>query len=88
MEDQTQTTEETQTTETPTPPSLALSDLVTLLNIVRVTADRGDINAEEMSVAGAVYEKLFVFLQASGAINTQSAAPTQEAPAADETPAE
>ena len=78
MEDQIQTTEEIQTTETPTPPSLALSDLITLLNIVRVTAERGAIKAEEMSVAGAVYEKLFAFLRASGAINTQSTAPTQE----------
>ena len=49
------------------PPSLALSDLVLLFNLVKITADRGAIKADEMTVVGAVYEKLGKFLQASGA---------------------
>lgn len=62
---------EQQTSETP---SLNLSDLVLLLNLVKVTADRGAIKAEEMSAVGAVYEKLYKFLQASNAL----AQPAQE----------
>jgi hypothetical protein len=61
MEDQEQTT-------APEAPNLALSDLVLLLNLVRATAERGAIKAEEMTAVGAVYEKLFKFLQASGAL--------------------
>lgn len=53
----------------PEPPSLSLSDLVLLLNLVRVTAERGAIKAEEMSAVGSVYEKLTKFLQSSGALN-------------------
>lgn len=55
-----------QTTEAP---SLSLNDLVLLLNVVRVTAERGAIKADEMSAVGAVYEKLQKFLQASNAIS-------------------
>jgi hypothetical protein len=72
--------------QTPTPeapPSLSLSDLVLLLNVVKVTADRGAIRAEEMSAVGAVYEKLVKFLQSSGALG-QQAAPAEDT----ETPAE
>jgi hypothetical protein len=71
--------QETQT-ETPEAPSLALTDLVLLLNLVRVAADRGAIKAEEMSAVGTVYEKLVKFLTASGVLKSA------EAPA--ETPAE
>ena len=57
-------------------PSLALSDLVLLLNLIRVTSERGAIKADELSAVGAVYDKLFKFLEASGAINKQ--APTEQ----------
>lgn len=70
-----------QETQTPEAPSLALTDLVLLLNLVRVAADRGAIKAEEMSAVGTVYEKLVKFLTASGALKS-----AEEAPA--ETPAE
>ena len=68
-----------QETQTPEAPSLALADLVLLLNLVRVTAERGAIKAEEMTAVGAVYEKLGKFLQAAGAVNSAT-------PAAEETP--
>ena len=67
---------EQQPTQTPDAPSLSLSDLVLLLNLVRVTAERGAIKAEEMSAVGTVHDKLLKFLQASGAISTQQ--PPQE----------
>jgi hypothetical protein len=51
-----------------------------MLNLIRVTAERGAIKAEEMAAVGAVHDKLLNFLQASGAISTQ-AAPAEEPPA-------
>ncbi len=52
-------------------PSISISDLVLLLNLVRVTTERGAIKAEEMSAVGLVYDKLVKFLQASGALSTK-----------------
>jgi hypothetical protein len=57
-------------TEQPQPPSLALSDLVLLLNLIRASAERGAIRPEEMSEVGAVYQKLIQFLEASGALKS------------------
>ena len=80
-----QITETQNLEEAPAAPSLALSDLVLLLNLVRVTAERGAIKADEMNAVGAVYEKLFKFLQASGAL---AQAQSEDTPADEETPAE
>lgn len=63
-----------QNPQTPDTPSLALADLVLLLNLIRVTSERGAIKAEELSAVGAVYDKLLKFLEASGAINKQTPA--------------
>jgi hypothetical protein len=52
----------------PETPSLALADLVLLLNLIRASAERGAIRAEEMSEVGGVYQKLVKFLEASGAL--------------------
>lgn len=70
MEEQLQTTEA---------PSISLQDLIILLNLVKVVAERGAIKAEEMSTVGAVYEKLLAFLKSSGALKTPD--PTTEPPA-------
>jgi hypothetical protein len=59
-------------TTPPDQPSISLQDLVLLLNLVRISADRGAIKAEEMSSVGTVYQKLFAFLKASGAISEES----------------
>ena len=77
MDQNPQTPETHETHETP---SLALADLVLLLNLIRVTSERGAIKADELSAVGAVYDKLLKFLEASGAINKQ--APAE--PAADQ----
>jgi len=55
--------------QNPEQPNLALSDLVLLLNLVRVSSERGAIKAEELSAVGTVYDRLHKFLEASGAIN-------------------
>jgi hypothetical protein len=63
-----------QSPQSPEAPSLALADLVLLLNLIRVTSERGAIKAEELSAVGTVYDKLLKFLEASGAINKQAPA--------------
>jgi len=60
--------------QSPESPSLALTDLVLLLNLIRMTSERGAIKAEELSAVGIVYDKLLKFLEASGAINKQTPA--------------
>jgi len=59
----------------PEQPSISLQDLVLLLNLIRAAADRGAIKADEMSAVGNVYEKLFNFLKASGAIKSEEKSP-------------
>ena len=56
----------------PEQPNLALSDLVLLLNLIRVTSERGAIKADELSAVGTVYDRLYKFLEASGAINKEA----------------
>jgi len=69
MEENPQTTEQ---------PNLALSDLILLLNLIRVATERGAIKADELSAVGSVHDRLYKFLEASGAIN-KSVAPEQPA---------
>jgi hypothetical protein len=57
-------------------PNLALTDLVLLLNLIRATSERGAIKADELSAVGSVYDRLYKFLEASGAIN--KSAPTEQ----------
>jgi hypothetical protein len=61
-----------QPSQSPEAPSLALTDLVLLLNLIRVASERGAIKADELSAVGDVYNKLLKFLEASGAINKQA----------------
>ena len=61
----------------PENPSLSLSDLVLVLNLIRAASERGAIRAEEMAETGAVYLRLVKFLETSGALN----APAVETPA-------
>lgn len=51
-------------------PSMGIQDLVALLNLIDIASRRGAYHANEMSAVGAVYDKVFGFLKATGAINT------------------
>lgn len=64
-------------------PSLQISDLIVLCNLVQAVATRGAIRADEMQVVGGVYEKLVKFLTAAGAL-TPAAPETTAEPAAEE----
>ncbi len=62
----------------PAQPSFQLADLVLVLKIIQVTAQRGAIRAEEMAEVGSLYEKLVKFLTAAGAIQSPTPAPSTE----------
>jgi hypothetical protein len=74
---------ETEVQQEPAPqPQLNLADLTLVLNIIQASTQRGAIRAEELSTVGGLYDRLFKFLEASGAIQ-QATAPEAPAPSDD-----
>jgi len=68
------TTEQTtdQTTEQPAATSgLTIQDLLLVLQVVQVAASRGAFKADELSNVGGLYDRLFKFLDSTGAIQTK-----------------
>jgi len=63
----------------PSETNLTIQDLTTCMQIIAVCGQRGAIKAEEMAVVGTVYNKIFAFLDASGAIKRPDAETTGEA---------
>ncbi len=53
--------------EAPQPTNLTLNDLLVMYSIIQATAQRGAIKAEEMSITGALHDKLKQFLIENGA---------------------
>lgn len=62
------------------PPGLTIQDLSTAMQIIGVCQSRGAIKPDEMVIVGSLYSKLHTFLEASGAMASQSPNVT-EAPA-------
>lgn len=48
--------------------SLTLQDLVLVTQIIQISSQRGAFRAEELADVGALYNKLIVFLQSTGAL--------------------
>ena len=48
--------------------NLSLNDLVAVVHILQVVTNRGAFKAEELSTVGGVYERIFNFLEAHGAV--------------------
>lgn len=71
--------EEQQATEQKNP-ELNLNDLVAMRNLIDVVTQRGVFKANELSAAGALYDKLNAFLEASQAQSQQQAAAEPVAP--------
>jgi len=73
-------TETTAAPNPPTGPSLTIADLTLALQTIQATSQRGAIRADEMSTVGGLYDRLFAFLEAQGAISRPqpAAAPTGE----------
>lgn len=76
MTDQETQAQEVTTTESP-PPSLTLQDLILVAQVIQVSSQRGTFRAEELAEVGNLYNKVVLFLQASGAL---APAPTAPAP--------
>ncbi len=53
--------------------TLTIQDLTTAMQVIQVTGARGAIRADEMAVVGALYNKIFAFLDAAGAIKRDEA---------------
>jgi len=72
----------TESTDVVTPaeaPGLTIQDLAMVLQIVQVAATRGAFKAEELSAVGGLYDRVFKFLDAAGALKKPEAAPTDTA---------
>jgi hypothetical protein len=63
IQDSAQTTESTASV-----PQLTLSDLTLALQTIQVTVQRGAIRADEMTTVGQLYDRLYAFLNAQGAL--------------------
>lgn len=74
-----QTTEQAQPEVAPAP-SLSLQDLIQVVKLIQVTAQRGAIQAGEMAIVGALHDRLVTFLEANGAVQ-RDPAPAAEAEA-------
>jgi len=66
-----------QQTETQAP-SLSIQDLIQVVKIIQVTSQRGAIQANEMSQVGALYDRLFAFLEANGAVERTPTPPEEK----------
>ena len=81
--------EEFNSAEQAAPISLSLTDLVTVAQIIQLSASRGAIRAEEFETVGSVYSKLVAFLDANGAVTrVDSALPTEDQQGTEEVQAE
>ena len=68
------------------PTGLTVQDLTLVLQVIQVASTRGAFKADEMTAIGGLYDRIFKFLEATGAITTK--APEEVAPpvAPDATP--
>lgn len=58
-------------------PSLQISDMILMLKIIQVTAQRGAVRAEEMAEVGSLHDRLFKFLVSTGALQQPAPAPEE-----------
>lgn len=63
--------------EETTQPSLTVNDLTLTLQIIQVATSRGAFKADELSAIGGVYDRIFKFLESSGAITTKAPEETE-----------
>jgi hypothetical protein len=54
--------------ETVTKPTLGVSDLITVAQIIQIATSRGVWKPEELSTVGNIYDRLMAFLDAAGAV--------------------
>ena len=67
---------------------LTIQDLTLVLQVIQVSSTRGAFKADELTAIGGLYDRIFKFLESTGAISKvppegqQAPAPTMGAPAA------
>ena len=66
----------TPVTTAPTTAGLTVTDLTLTLQVIQIAANRGAFKAEELSAVGGLYDRVFKFLEASGAIQKSEASAT------------
>ena len=74
-------------TQEPAAPGLTLADLTLALQTIQAVVQRGAIRAEELSTVGGLYDRLFAFLEAQGAVSRPAPAAAPAAPAIPAIPA-
>lgn len=65
-------------TEQSVPVQLQLGDLVSALEIIQLASSRGAFKPEEFTVVGGVYERVFAFLETTGAVSRPAPAEQQQ----------
>ena len=78
----TEATNDTTATQ-PTQTGLTVQDLTLTLQVIQVASTRGAFKADEMTAIGGLYDRIFKFLESTGAITTT---PAPAAPAPDAAP--
>lgn len=63
--------------QTQAQPNLSLADITLALQIIQVAASRSAFKPEEYAEIGGCYDRIFGFLEASGAIKRTEEAPAQ-----------
>ena len=58
-------------------PSLQIADMILMLKVVQISAQRGAIRAEEMAEVGNLHDRLFKFLVSTGALQQSTPAPEE-----------
>ena len=69
---------QTAESEEPAKPSLNLADLVNVIQVISTCSQRGAFKAEELSSIGGLYDRLYSFLDSTGALKKPEATPTTE----------
>jgi len=65
-------------TEEAAKPSLNLADLVNVIQVLNTCSQRGAFKAEELSSVGGLYDRLYAFLDSTGALKKPESTPTTE----------
>lgn len=69
----------------PTQTGLTIQDLSLTLQVIQISSSRGAFKADELTMIGGLYDRIFKFLELSGAITRTPAVETNESTAT-ETP--
>ncbi len=76
------TTAESTAPQQQTPTGLTIQDLTLSLQVIQVASSRGAFKADELTAIGGLYDRIFKFLESTGAISTKATDAAPDASAA------